>query len=96
MARGLSITTAYAISACERKKVGMLSAHLKRIPRLDRLHLRERNGAKDKFLLAASVQNIRKLAKLTRCQPRRCSLNGEDRGAFKSATKSSRQQPIFQ
>ena len=48
----------------ERKKVGMLFAHLKRILRLDRLRQRGRNGAKDKFLLAVTAQNRRKLAKL--------------------------------
>ncbi len=47
-----------------RKKVEMLFAHLKRILRLDRLRLRGPNGAHDEFLLAATVQNLRKLAKL--------------------------------
>ena len=42
----------------------MLFAHLKRILRLDRLHLRGPSGAKDGFLLAATAQNLRKLAKL--------------------------------
>jgi hypothetical protein len=42
----------------------MLFAHLKRILRLDRLRLRGPNGAKDEFLLAATAQNLRKLAKL--------------------------------
>ena len=41
-----------------------LFAHLKRILRLDRLRLRGPNGAKDEFLLAATAQNLRKLAKL--------------------------------
>ena len=53
-----------AISRCERKKVEMLFAHLKRILRLDRLRLWGPNGAKDEFLLAATAQNLRKLAKL--------------------------------
>jgi hypothetical protein len=47
-----------------RKKVEMLFAHLKRILRLDRLRLRGPNGACDEFLLAATAQNLRKLAKL--------------------------------
>jgi transposase len=47
-----------------RKKVEMLFAHLKRILRLDRLRLRGPNGAHDEFLLAATTQNLRKLAKL--------------------------------
>jgi hypothetical protein len=42
----------------------MLFAHLKRILRLDRLRLRGPNGARDEFLLAATAQNLRKLAKL--------------------------------
>ena len=37
---------------------------LKRILRLDRLRLRGPNGARDEFLLAATAQNLRKLAKL--------------------------------
>ena len=47
-----------------RKKVEMLFAHLKRILKLDRLKLRGPNGARDEFLLAATAQNLRKLAKL--------------------------------
>jgi len=42
----------------------MLFAHLKRILKLDRLRPHGPNGAKDEFLLAATVQNLRKLAKL--------------------------------
>jgi Transposase DDE domain len=47
-----------------RKKFEMLFAHLKRILKLDRLRLRGPNGARDEFLLAATAQNFRKLAKL--------------------------------
>jgi hypothetical protein len=39
-------------------------AHLKRILKLDRLRLRGPCGAKDEFLLAATAQYLRKLAKL--------------------------------
>ena len=42
----------------------MLFAHLKRILTLDRLRLRDPRGAKDELLLAATAQNLRKLAKL--------------------------------
>ena len=42
----------------------MLFAHLKRILKLDRLRLRGPNGARDEFFLAATAQNLRKLAKL--------------------------------
>jgi hypothetical protein len=48
----------------QRKKVEILFAHLKRIPKLDRLRLRGPNGARDEFHLAATAQNLRKLAKL--------------------------------
>jgi transposase len=47
-----------------RKKIEMLFAHLKRILNLGRLRLRGPNGARDEFLLAATAQNLRKLAKL--------------------------------
>jgi transposase len=63
-ARDLALTDAYLTSRRERKKIEMLFAHLKRILKLDRLRLRGPNGAKDEFLLAATAQNLRKLAKL--------------------------------
>jgi hypothetical protein len=47
-----------------RKKVEMLFAHLKRILGLGRLRLRGPCGANDEFLLAATAQNLRKLAKI--------------------------------
>jgi hypothetical protein len=47
-----------------RKKIEMLFAHLKRILKLDRLGLRGPNGAHDEFILAATAQNLRKMAKL--------------------------------
>ena len=46
-----------------RKKVEMLFAHLKRILKLDRLRLRGPNGAHDEFLLAATAQHLRRMAK---------------------------------
>ena len=64
MARDLSFSDAYLTSRRERKKVEMLFAHLKRILKLDRLRLRGPNGAKDEFHLAATAQNLRKMAKL--------------------------------
>jgi len=63
-ARAIAKTEAYVVSRRERKKVEMLFAHLKRILRLDRLRLRGPCGARDEFLLAATAQNLRKLAKL--------------------------------
>jgi transposase len=64
MARNIAKTEAYKTSRRQRKKVEMLFAHLKRILRLDRLRLRGPCGARDEFLLAATAQNLRKLAKL--------------------------------
>src|ERR1700736_3498862 len=64
MARDIAATDAYVTSRCERKKVEMLFAHLKRILKLDRLRLRGPNGARDEFHLAATAQNLRKLAML--------------------------------
>lgn len=58
-------TDQYQQSRCEKKKVVMLFAHMKRILRLDRLRLRGRSGALDEFTLAAAVQNLRQQAKLT-------------------------------
>jgi transposase len=64
IAREIAKTEAYVTSRRERKKIEMLFAHLKRILRLDRLRLRGPSGARDEFLLAATAQNLRKLAKL--------------------------------
>ncbi len=64
VARKITKTIDYAISCKLRKKVEMLFAHLKRILKLDRLRLRGPCGAKDEFHLAATAQNLRKLAKL--------------------------------
>ncbi len=64
MAREIAKTEAYATARRNRKKVEMLFAHLKRILRLGRLRLRGPGGAHDEFLLAATAQNLRKLAKL--------------------------------
>jgi hypothetical protein len=63
-AREIATTAAYVVSRRERKKVEMLFAHLKRILKLNRLRLRGPCGARDEFLLAATAQNLRKLAKL--------------------------------
>ena len=63
VARALSRTRRYRQSRKHRKKVEMLFAHLKRILRLDRLRLRGLNGASDEFLLAATAQNLRRMAR---------------------------------
>jgi transposase len=69
LARKIAKTEAYQTSRRHRKKVEMLFAHLKRILKLDRLRLRGPCGARDEFHLAATVQNLRKLAKLVSGRP---------------------------
>ena len=64
MARQIARSWEGSTSRRLRKKVEMLFAHLKRILKLDRLRLRGPTGAHDEFLLAATAQNLRKLAKL--------------------------------
>ena len=64
MARAIGKTDEGDASKRDRKKVEMLFAHLKRILKLGRLRLRGPCGASDEFLLAATAQNLRKLAKL--------------------------------
>ena len=63
VARAIAATPEYRQSRCDRKKVEMLFAHLKRILKLDRLRLRGLSGAQDEFLLAATAQNLRRMAK---------------------------------
>jgi transposase len=64
VARALAGTKAFERSRCDRKRVEMLFAHLKRILKLGRLRLRGPRGAQDEFTLAAIAQNLRRLAKL--------------------------------
>jgi len=68
VARQIAKTDAYATSRRQRKKVEVLFAHLKRILNLGRLRLRGPCGARDEFILAATAQNLRKLAKLIPAQ----------------------------
>jgi transposase len=63
VARAIADTPQYKQSRRDRKKVEMLFAHLKRILKLDRLRLRGLTGAHDEFLLAATAQNLRRMAK---------------------------------
>jgi transposase len=63
IARTIASTDTYRQSRNDRKKVEVLFAHLKRVLRLDRLRLRGRTGARDEFLLAATAQNLRRMAK---------------------------------
>src|SRR6266704_2508983 len=63
VARQIAKSSAYKQSRKDRKKVEMLFAHLKQILKLDRLRLRGPSGAHDEFLLAATAQNLRRMAK---------------------------------
>ena len=64
VARAVAKTQAFERSCRDRKRVEMLFAHLKRILHLGRLRLRGPRGAQFEFTLAASAQNLRRLAKL--------------------------------
>jgi transposase len=64
LARALSKTEAYAQSLKERKRVEQLFGNMKRVLKLDRLRLRGLSGAHDEFLLAATAQNLRRMARL--------------------------------
>jgi hypothetical protein len=64
MAREIARSWEGRVSRRLRKKIEMLFAHLKRILKLDRLRLRGPTGARDEFILAATAQNLRKMAKL--------------------------------
>jgi len=62
--RDLKHTWQYDESRRRRKKVEMLFAHLKRHLGLKRLRLRGLKGATEEFLLAATAQNLKRMAKM--------------------------------
>lgn len=64
VARNIAKTKQYVISMRLRKEVEMLFAHLNRILGLEWLRLSGPSGANDDFLLAATAQLLRKLAKV--------------------------------
>jgi hypothetical protein len=64
VARAFANTPAYEHSRHRRERVLMLFAQLERILRPGRLRLRGPCDARDEFLLAATAQNLGKLAKL--------------------------------
>jgi hypothetical protein len=66
-ARAPNGTPAFEGSAGGRREVEMAFAHLKR--NLGFLRLRRITGATDEFLLAATVQNLRKLARFRAYRP---------------------------
>ncbi len=67
--RSLMGTEAYLRSRRERKKIEALFGDVKRNLGLTRLRLRGLSGAKDEFLLTATVQNLKRLAKLAVIPP---------------------------
>jgi len=64
IARDIRKTDAYMTSFIQRRKVEMLFAHLKRYIGVPMMRLRGPKGAYEQFQLAATAQNLRKLAKL--------------------------------
>lgn len=65
--RDLRHTWQYDESRRRRKKVEMLFAHLKRHLGIRRLKLRGLKGAAEECILAATAQNLKRLAKMTPC-----------------------------
>jgi transposase len=63
VARDVAKTPAYRRTRRQRKQVEMLFGHMKRILKVDRLRLRGLSGAQDEFLLTATAQNLRRMAK---------------------------------
>lgn len=63
VARAVAKTPAYRQTRRQRKQVEMLFAHMKRALNMDRLRLRRIKGAQDEFLLTATAQNLRRMAK---------------------------------
>ena len=62
-------TEAYAASSVERKKIEALFGEAKQILAMVRLRLRGLTGARDEFLLIATVQNLKRLANHTTRPP---------------------------
>ncbi len=69
--RSLMGTEPYLQSGRERKKIETLFGDVKRNLGLTRLRLRGLTGARDEFLLVATVQNLKRLAKLAAIPPPR-------------------------
>ena len=67
--RALMESEAYAASGIERKKIEALFGEAKHILALTRPRLRGLSGARDEFLLTATVQNLKRLARNTTIPP---------------------------
>ena len=72
--RGLMKTKAYRISAAGRKKIETLFGEAKSTLSMVRLRLRGPTGARDEFLLTATVQNLMRLANRTTRPPPKPSV----------------------
>ncbi len=68
-AQGLMSTDAYRDSATDRKKIERLFGEAKRHLSMTRLRLRGITGARDEFLLTATVQNLKRLVKQAAIPP---------------------------
>ena len=60
---------AYAQPRCQRKKIETLFGDMKRNLGVTRLRLRGLTGARDEFLLTATVQSIKRLVKRVAIPP---------------------------
>jgi hypothetical protein len=64
---------AYEVSSIERKRIETLFGEAKHILSMVRLRLRGLTGARDEFLLTATVQNLKRLARHSTIPPPRPS-----------------------
>ena len=67
--RALMESEAYGVSRTERKKIETLFGEAKQILSMVRLRLRGLTGARDEFLLTATVQNLKRLAQHSTIPP---------------------------
>jgi hypothetical protein len=67
--QALMQSEAYGVSSTERKKIERLFGEAKHILSLVRLRLRGLSGARDEFLMTATVQNLKRLAQHSTIPP---------------------------
>ena len=67
--QALMQSEAYGVSRAERKKIERLFGEVKHILSLVRLRLRGLSGARDEFLMTATVQNLKRLARHSTIPP---------------------------
>lgn len=73
--RSLMETETYSQSVCNRKKVERLFGEVKHNLSMTRLRLRGLTGARDEFLLTATVQNLKRLTSLYSRPPLKAATN---------------------